>query len=47
MAEDEQVSIKAPIIASHNEYVKEQSAVIAARTIPWEGYQKVGIWLNY
>ncbi|KAJ3360925.1 H(+)-transporting V1 sector ATPase subunit H [Kappamyces sp. JEL0680] len=36
------VSIDSPIIASHNDYLLEQSNVIRQRTIPWEGYQKNG-----
>ncbi|KAI9099341.1 armadillo-type protein [Phlyctochytrium arcticum] len=41
--EQEDVSIDAPIVASHNRYLEEQSNEIRARTIPWEGYQRASI----
>ncbi|KAJ3016961.1 H(+)-transporting V1 sector ATPase subunit H [Thoreauomyces humboldtii] len=37
------VSIDAPIVASHNKYLEEQTVVIRARTIPWEGYQRASL----
>ncbi|KAJ3279496.1 H(+)-transporting V1 sector ATPase subunit H [Borealophlyctis nickersoniae] len=40
---DEDVSIDAPIVASHNKYLEEQSNAIRARTIPWEGYQRASL----
>jgi hypothetical protein len=32
------ICIDAPIIASHNDYLLEQSNSIRQRTIPWEGF---------
>ncbi|KAJ3268876.1 H(+)-transporting V1 sector ATPase subunit H [Terramyces sp. JEL0728] len=44
MAENEQdVSIDAPLISSHNDYLLDQTSVIKSRTIPWEGYQKASL----
>ncbi|KAJ2996713.1 H(+)-transporting V1 sector ATPase subunit H [Globomyces sp. JEL0801] len=37
------ISIDAPVISSHNDYLLDQSNVIRARTIPWEGYQKASL----
>jgi V-type H+-transporting ATPase subunit H len=37
------VSIDAPIISSHNDYLLDQSNLIRSRTIPWEGYQKASL----
>eukprot|EP00842_Homolaphlyctis_polyrhiza_P007078 jgi/Hompol1/95/HPOL_004488-RA len=37
------VSIDAPIIASHNDYLLDQTSSIRSRTIPWEGYQRAGL----
>ncbi|KAJ3054634.1 H(+)-transporting V1 sector ATPase subunit H [Rhizophlyctis rosea] len=39
-ADTADVSIDAPIVASHNKYLEDQSNTIRARTIPWEGYQR-------
>lgn len=37
------VSIDAPLIASHNSYLSDQSSEIRVRNIPWEGYQKASL----
>ncbi|KAI8916734.1 ATPase, V1 complex, subunit H [Powellomyces hirtus] len=37
------VSIDAPIVASHNKYLEDQTAVIRSKTIPWEGYQRASL----
>ncbi|KAI8821683.1 armadillo-type protein [Fimicolochytrium jonesii] len=37
------VSIDAPIVASHNKYLEDQTVSIRARTIPWEGYQRASL----
>ncbi|KAJ3085168.1 H(+)-transporting V1 sector ATPase subunit H [Quaeritorhiza haematococci] len=37
------VSIQAPIVASHNKYLEEQTASFRGRTIPWEGYLRANI----
>ncbi|KAJ3039883.1 H(+)-transporting V1 sector ATPase subunit H [Rhizophlyctis rosea] len=42
-AADADVSIDAPIVASHNKYLEDQSNTIRARTIPWEGYQRASL----
>lgn len=36
VADDADVSIDAPIVASHNKYLEEQTTAIRSRTIPWE-----------
>lgn len=33
---EEDVSIDAPLISSHNDYLLDQTNVIKSRTIPWE-----------
>ncbi|KAI8590521.1 armadillo-type protein [Geranomyces variabilis] len=37
------VSIEAPIVASHNKYLDDQTTAIRARTIAWEGYQRASL----
>ncbi|KAJ3195914.1 H(+)-transporting V1 sector ATPase subunit H [Irineochytrium annulatum] len=37
------VSIVAPVVASHNAYLEEMTAVIREKTIPWEGYQRASL----
>ncbi|KAI8928767.1 armadillo-type protein [Entophlyctis helioformis] len=37
------VSTDSPIVASHNDYLLDQTNSIRSRTIPWEGYQRAGL----
>jgi V-type H+-transporting ATPase subunit H len=41
--DDLNISIDAPIISTHNDYLLDQSNLIKSRTIPWEGYQKASL----
>ncbi|KND02681.1 H(+)-transporting V1 sector ATPase subunit H [Spizellomyces punctatus DAOM BR117] len=41
--ETSDVSIDAPIVASHNKYLEDQTVAIRSRTIPWEGYQRASL----
>ncbi|KAJ3342660.1 H(+)-transporting V1 sector ATPase subunit H [Gonapodya sp. JEL0774] len=37
------VSIDAPVVASHNTYLVEQTAAVRAKPVAWEGYHSAGL----
>lgn len=39
----DEVSIDAPVLNTHNDYLLTQTNIIRMREIPWEGYRTAGI----